>query len=207
MNPLIIGIIAIAVLAVFFLVSNNRNQPTTTLMPMRLPTPLPTRSPIPTPTPTQSLKDKYRQFWTQAGCTAEPVWNEWYDKQNEETLKKDANYWARLTGDYHRTKCYGLDKRKWPTVRQSLEKVCPLETSEKRADGEWYVEPGGYNPAKRDDYLFSGCKDAGTCNGTNFDLISQNIIDSIPDKHGCGSWILGDYEWSPHTKKFFVRNK
>jgi len=163
--------------------------------------------PTTTPMPTQTLKDKFGQFWKNEGCTTEPPWNEWYEKQNEETLKKDAKAWATLTGDSHRGGCYGLDKSKWPTVRQSLEKVCPKETSEKRSDGEWYVEPDGYNPAKRDDYLFSGCKDSGTCDGTTFDLISQNIIDNIPAKHGCGSWIAGDYEWSPNTKKWFVRAK
>jgi hypothetical protein len=56
MNPLIIGIIAIAVLAVFFLVFNNRNQPTTTLIPMRLPTFAPiTQSPTTQP-PTTTKK-------------------------------------------------------------------------------------------------------------------------------------------------------
>jgi hypothetical protein len=109
----------IILVAVFFLIYYiiNINQPIKTIpMPVRI-----TTTPIPmsittTPMPTLTLKDKFRQMWKNEGCTTEPVWNDWYEKQNEETLKKDATYWANLTDDYHRSGCYGLDKSKWPTV-------------------------------------------------------------------------------------------
>ena len=131
MNPLIIGIIAIAVLAVFFLVFNNRNQPTTTLMPMRLPT-------------TQSK-----------------------------------------------------------TVRQLLEEKCPLSGSVRRDDGVLLINPGSV--ASREDYLFSGCKEAGTCDTTTYDPISQNIINNIPSKTGCGSLELGNYSWDNTNKKWIPK--
>jgi hypothetical protein len=90
-------------------------------------------------------------------------------------------------------------KLKWKNL---LEKKCPLSISQTR-DGNVYINQT--NSALRDKYLFSGCTDSNTCNTTNLDPISKNILDSIPNKGHCGAWNLGDYEWSQDNGKW--RNK
>jgi hypothetical protein len=61
------------------------------------------------------------------------------------------------------------------------------------------INPG--NLAKYDDYLFSGCKDAGTCDSFTVDPISQALINK---KEPCGAWNLRSvgYKWNPDTKKW-----
>ena len=95
-----------------------------------------------------------------------------------------------------------LNKLVKKTVRERLNETCPISSSERRADGILYIEPDGRNPATREDYLFSGCKAERSCDNTDFDPISQNIIDNIPNKAGCGAWNLGNYDWNPTLKKW-----
>ena len=85
------------------------------------------------------------------------------------------------------------------TVKDLLEKKCPLSISQTR-DGNVYINQT--NSALRDKYLFSGCTDSNTCNTTNLDPISKNILDSIPSKGHCGAWDLGDYGWNQDTGKW-----
>lgn len=85
------------------------------------------------------------------------------------------------------------------TVKDLLEKKCPLSISQTR-DGNVYINQG--NSALRDKYLFSGCTDSNTCNTTNMDPISKNILDSIPSKGHCGAWELGNYGWNQDTGKW-----
>jgi len=66
------------------------------------------------------------------------------------------------------------------TVRQQLQKACPLN---KRANG--MINIG--NSATYEDYLFSGCKKAGTCDGYEPDVISEGIINKTEP---CGAWEL-----------------
>jgi len=66
------------------------------------------------------------------------------------------------------------------TVRQQLRKACPVN---KRANG--MINIG--NLATYEDYLFSGCKKAGTCDGYEPDVISEGIINKT--EH-CGAWDL-----------------
>ena len=85
------------------------------------------------------------------------------------------------------------------TVKDLLEKKCPLSISQTR-DGNVYINQT--NSALRDKYLFSGCTDSNTCNTTNMDPISKNILDSIPSKGHCGAWDLGDYGWNQDKGKW-----
>lgn len=90
------------------------------------------------------------------------------------------------------------------TVRESLNDVCPLNGSETR-NGVVYINPT--NLATRDDYLFSGCTDANTCDNTstsNVDPVSKNLLDNV--KGICGSWGVGDYNWDNGVKKW-IKNK
>jgi hypothetical protein len=64
------------------------------------------------------------------------------------------------------------------TVKQQLEKACPKIP---RANG--MINIG--NQATYEDYLFSGCKKAGTCNGYNPDMISEGLLNK---KEHCGAW-------------------
>ena len=66
------------------------------------------------------------------------------------------------------------------TVKQQLETTCPRNS---RANG--MINIG--NLATYDDYLFSACKKAGTCNDYDPDIISQGIINK---KEHCGAWDL-----------------
>jgi hypothetical protein len=84
-------------------------------------------------------------------------------------------------------------------VKDLLEKKCPLSISQTR-DGNVYINQT--NSALRDKYLFSGCTDSNTCNTTNMDPISKNILDSIPSKGHCGAWDLGDYGWNQDKGKW-----
>jgi hypothetical protein len=217
MNPLVIGIIVIAVLAVFFLVSNNRNQPTTTLMPMRLPT---TQS----KTVRQLLEEKCplsgsvrrddgvllinpgsvasREDYLFSGCKAAGTCDTTNIDPISKTLLDNIPY-----DSYHKRKCHcgcavfgeyewDYKNNKWmksKTVRQVLEEKCPLSGSEKRADGVVVISPG--NQVTRDDYLFSGCKEAGTCDTSYYDPISLNIVSNIPNNCHCGCTDLGNYRW------------
>ena len=74
------------------------------------------------------------------------------------------------------------------SVRQRLDETCPTSLSEMRA-GKVYINPT--NLALRDDYLFSGCKTANTCESVTPDPISQNLL----DMKNCGAWRNGKYRW------------
>jgi hypothetical protein len=73
------------------------------------------------------------------------------------------------------------------TVRQMLEKECPID-----ANAGTKINVG--NNAEREDYLFSGCKSANTCEGTMPDPVSSAIINKT--EH-CGAWHLDStgYKW------------
>jgi len=91
------------------------------------------------------------------------------------------------------------------TTRELLNLKCPLSGSETR-NGVVYINPT--NIATRDDYLFSGCVDAGTCDSTMPDPISKRIINA-PER--CGAWWLDSdasqpiYRFNP-TQKKWVKN-
>jgi hypothetical protein len=92
-----------------------------------------------------------------------------------------------------------MDTPSQKTVRQLLEEKCPVNISETR-NGIVYINPT--NSATRDNYLFSGCNASNTCNTSNIDPISKNILDNIPSKGFCGAWDLGDYEWDYNNNKW-----
>ena len=83
------------------------------------------------------------------------------------------------------------DLTKKPSVRQLLDSKCPMSISETRNGVVYIVEQ---NEATRNNYLFSGCTDANTCDTVNPDPVSKNLIDNIgaPPQH-CGSWAIGNY--------------
>jgi hypothetical protein len=66
------------------------------------------------------------------------------------------------------------------TVKQQLETTCPPNP---RANG--MINIG--NQATYEDYLFSGCKKAGTCDSHEPDIISAGILNK---KEHCGAWDL-----------------
>jgi hypothetical protein len=210
MNPLVIGIIVIAVFVVFFLVSNNRNQPTTTLMPMRLPT---TQS----KTVRQLLEEKCplsesgirngvvyinplngatREEYLLSGCKAAGTCDTTNIDPISKTILDNLPY-----DSYHKRGCacgcWALGEYEWDntikkwikskTVRQALEERCPLSGS---------VIPN------REDYLFSGCKKEGTCDTAYVDPISKNIFDNIPNRANCGSLEVGNYRWDQTNKRW-----
>jgi len=82
------------------------------------------------------------------------------------------------------------------TVRQKLIETCPASGGEKRED-LLYINPT--NGALYDDYLFSACKEADTCNRPvgQADPVSAKIIDVIgKGRCHCGCWLLdSEYEW------------
>jgi hypothetical protein len=58
-----------------------------------------------------------QELWNKAGCTTDPTFNEkiWTDyKYSKKNIIRDMNDWATMTDDWHRSKCYGSDKSKWP---------------------------------------------------------------------------------------------
>ena len=95
------------------------------------------------------------------------------------------------------------------TLRQKLIKTCPASGGEKRRD-ILYINPT--NGATYDDYLFSACKAAGTCDKPvdQADAVSAKIIDVIGNKRcHCGCWGLDkDYMWNgkwvPQVKENFI---
>ena len=85
------------------------------------------------------------------------------------------------------------------TVKELLNEKCPIIGSETR-NGIVYINPT--NSATRDNYLFSGCNTSNTCNTSNIDPISKNILDNIPSNGFCGAWDLGDYRWDNNNNKW-----
>ena len=95
------------------------------------------------------------------------------------------------------------------TIKQLLADKCPVSVGETR-DGIVYINPT--NVATRENYLFSGCTDAGTCNNipndsskatkNQIDPISKNLLNNI--SNNCGSWAIGDYHMNG-TK--WIKNK
>ena len=89
------------------------------------------------------------------------------------------------------------------TVKQMLQETCPVDPA---ANGKIYVN----NLANYDDYLFSACKDAGTCDGYEPDQISKRIINMNKPKESCGSWLLTtdpnqiNIEFKPNMGNKFV---
>jgi hypothetical protein len=88
------------------------------------------------------------------------------------------------------------------TTREKLNNLCPLSISENR-NGIIYINPT--NGATRDNYLFSGCKESNTCDTTNLDPISKNLLEEVPKCH-CGCWVLGKYSWDPPNNKWVKNN-
>jgi hypothetical protein len=86
-----------------------------------------------------------------------------------------------------------------PTVRERLDKLCPMTVSETR-NGIVFINPT--NGATRDDYLFSGCTAAGTCDQSDVDPVSNNMLKNIPNNCHCGCWDLGDYSWDPANRRW-----
>lgn len=92
------------------------------------------------------------------------------------------------------------------TTRQLLDQKCPLSSSEIR-NGVVYINPT--NLATRDEYLFSACTTAGTCDSTTPDPISKRLIEG---REHCGGWSLStdpskpDYAWD-NTAKKWIRNR
>jgi hypothetical protein len=84
------------------------------------------------------------------------------------------------------------------TVREKLIKACPKN----QAAGNQISQGNG---ATYDNYLFSGCTDANTCDGYIEDPISQALINK---KEHCGAWELGSvgYEWDPSINKWKKRS-
>jgi hypothetical protein len=118
----------------------------------------------------------------------------------------DCGYWN--LGDYF----WNNTSKKWvkgKTVRERLTEKCPLSGSETR-NGIVYINPT--NSATRENYLFSGCTDAGTCDNipndyskatkNQIDPISKNLLNNI--SNNCGSWTIGDYSMNG-TK--WIKNK
>ena len=83
-----------------------------------------------------------------------------------------------------------------------LEEKCPLSISETR-NGTVYINKT--NDAIRDNYLFGGCNVSNTCNTSQIDPISKNILDNIPSKGHCGAWDLGDYNWEASNNKWIKK--
>lgn len=85
------------------------------------------------------------------------------------------------------------------TVKERLELVCP-----KIPDAGDKINPG--NSATYDNYLFSGCRDAGTCDSYGQpDPISNALLNKT--EH-CGAWNLNStgYNWNWNTKKWNKKN-
>jgi len=58
-----------------------------------------------------------QDLWNTAGCLTDSDFNEPYWKTNtKKAMISDMYKWATMTDDYHRTKCYGTDKTKWPAA-------------------------------------------------------------------------------------------
>lgn len=78
------------------------------------------------------------------------------------------------------------------TVRQRLEEVCPKDP---KAGG--MINVG--NVATYDDYLFSGCTAANSCETLTPDPVSDAILNK---KEGCGAWNLNStgYYFTPGVK-------
>jgi len=144
-----------------------------------------------------ALRDKYLF----SGCTDSNTCNttnlDPISKNILDSIPSKGHCGAWDLGDYG----WNQDTGKWvkKTVKDLLEKKCPLSISQTR-DGNVYINQT--NSALRDKYLFSGCTDSNTCNTTNLDPISKNILDSIPSKGHCGAWDLGDYGWNQDTGKW-----
>jgi hypothetical protein len=72
------------------------------------------------------------------------------------------------------------------TVRQKLQEICPLdpEAGDKINKG---------NSATYNDYMFSGCEAAKTCDSTEPDPISKAILNKTEP---CGAWILNSTRYT-----------
>ena len=93
------------------------------------------------------------------------------------------------------------------TIRERLNKLCPLSISQTRTPGgtgtTGYVFISDGNGALRDDYLFSGCTDYGTCDTYTEDPVSANLLKYVSvNSLYCGHWQVGDYEFDPNKRKW-----
>ena len=56
-----------------------------------------------------------QELWNKAGCLTDSGFNETdWKTYGKKQMIGDMRDWATMTDDYHRTKCYGSDKSKWP---------------------------------------------------------------------------------------------
>ena len=79
---------------------------------------------------------------------------------------------------------------RWKTVRERLQETCPVDP---KADGKISVG----NLAPYDDYLFSACTAANTCDGYNADPVSDRIINMKKPNEFCGAWNLHQIDDKP----------
>ena len=68
---------------------------------------------------TNISSDCYAKVWRDAGCTNMSFIKginqaAWADGQTLDTLRGDSQTWASMTDDYHRSGCYGKNKKNWP---------------------------------------------------------------------------------------------
>jgi len=68
-----------------------------------------------------------QELWNNAGCLTDSGFNEAYwTKNNKKAMIGDMGKWSTMTDDYHRTKCYGTDKTKWPGYKAPAPVPAPV---------------------------------------------------------------------------------
>jgi hypothetical protein len=168
---------------------------------------------VKSPTVRQQLEEKCplngsvipnREDYLFSGCKKEGTCDTAYadpiTKNILDNIPNRANCGSLEVGNYR----WDQTNKRWnKTVRQTLEDVCPIKWELRGDDGVLKIMEG--TNINREDYLFSGCKEAGTCDTTIYDPISQNIINNIPSKAGCGSFELGNYRWDNTNKKWMPK--
>ena len=102
------------------------------------------------------------------------------------SLKTKANHCGAWEHTFNGKKIeWDVANNKWAlkkTVREQLDELCPKNV----ANGD-KINAG--NLATRDEFLFSACKESGTCDTFTPDARSQILIDSLSSKNGtCGGW-------------------
>jgi hypothetical protein len=125
----------------------------------------------------EKIGEEKDKIWKNAGCRTDYWKYTWNNSNNDKNwFVNDANAWASLTDDGHRTGCYGEDKLNWPGY------IAPIPFSITKSDGSFEKNIGRYILIKRIDgkaeYINLSELEIYDMNGNKYDNTSFKTFSS-----------------------------